>query len=171
MDKDLEAAINRLADNNPEIEIIRRAMDGDVESAREILKSVALLIDARQFDSPLFDYLAECLLDYAEKDVPIEQAFHVKGKKRGRPPRNDVEIMAADIILRKHLVKKPGQAAGWFQLNGVSINQRDLQTVRKAHKPMEGLPLANLFILSGSLQAKLGSEIRKKKKTSKIHRN
>lgn len=74
-----------------EHELIKRAGHGDAEAGRELLKTISLRITGRQFDSPLFDYLADCLWQHLEDGVPLERALGVEeeDKKGGRPKKYD----------------------------------------------------------------------------------
>ncbi len=68
-------------------QLIERAHRGDADAGKEIIKLIVHCLDLKDYESPLFPYLAECLWNYGYHGVPLDRALNVEGvpKKGGRP--------------------------------------------------------------------------------------
>ena len=138
-----------------EKELIERARAGDEDAGREILYTLALAIDAGRFDSPLFPFLAECLLLFARDGVPLERALCVEKEpsRGGRPLEHDSELAAVDILLRKHGGFTPEQALDWIE-QSIGASRSTVRRLRVTYTPMQALERNLLLRLTGSLQVK-----------------
>ena len=148
-----------------ERDLIKEAKGGDAEAGREILFSIALAIDAGRFDSLLFPFLADCLMQFAQDGKPLEQALWVKqGKKKGRPIKyNETELAAVDILLRDY--HGLSSSSTIYLIKGrIGADKKLVKSVRKKFDSryntltdgplMESLPRDILLHLSGSLRRK-----------------
>jgi hypothetical protein len=152
-----------------EQQLIEGAAKGDAEAGRELLESAAVRIHAKDYDSPVFPYLANCLLDYVKHGIRLDRALNVEEDNLGgRPPKHDRTTLAAvDILLRDHAQFKPEAALEWIRNNIDDIDRRYLQRVRAEHdsrynehtgeneRLMESLNRDLLLHLSGSLRQKV----------------
>ena len=146
-----------------ERDLIKDAKGGDAEAGRELLYSIALAIDGGRFDSLLFPFLADCLMQFVQDDKPLEQALCVKqDKKQGRPQKYDkTELAAVDILLRDYSPRGPEDAIEWIDTN-IGADRRTVQRIRGEYDSrynkltdgplMESLPRDILLHLSGSLR-------------------
>ena len=151
-----------------EEEAIRRANEGDTDSARLVLELIAGRIDARLFDSPLFDYLASNLRLFLDNEISLERAFGIEPdlNRGGRPKKYDeTEVAAVDLLLRDYAGLKPEKAIEWIEDN-VGADRRFVQIQRQAYdarynkydRPalMESRSRDDLLEFSGSLREKVG---------------
>lgn len=159
--------IERLSDREFHEELIRRASRGDAEAGKEILRTVALLIDAGQWTSPLFAFLADGLWEYTQHGIPLDRALCVEPESAsgGRPQKyNPDELAAIDIILRDHAGYGPEEAVRWIA-ERIGADRRTVQRIRReydrrynksAEGPLtESLSLDDLLQLSGNLRKNL----------------
>ncbi|MFZ5620690.1 MAG: helix-turn-helix domain-containing protein [Pseudomonadota bacterium] len=155
--------IERLSDREFHEELIRRASRGDAEAGREILRTVTLLIDAGQWTSPLFAFLADCLWEYTQHGIPLDRALCVEPEPAsgGRPQKyNPDELAAIDIILRDHAGYTPEKAVRWIA-EKIGADKRTVHRIRRrydksAEGPLtESLSLDDLLQMSGSMRKNL----------------
>ena len=158
MDREVRAATEQF-----ERQLIKHAQRGDEEAGREILYTIALAIDAGRFDSPLFPFLADCLILFARDGVPLERALCVERDRNpgGKPSKYDsTELAAVDILLRDHAGFSPEQAVTWIKEN-IGADRRTVQKRRPdydgRYNPgsgplMESLDRETLLHRSGSLR-------------------
>jgi hypothetical protein len=57
-----------------EQEIIRQAGKGDSQAGRKALEIIASRIEIKQFDSPLFSYLAESIKEFRHEGISLARA-------------------------------------------------------------------------------------------------
>src|SRR6476660_3024093 len=116
-----------------ERELIKRARQGDAEAGREILHKIALAIDSGRFDSPLFPFLAERLVEFLQ-GVPLEPALCVDNKSIGGAPLKyqPNELAAVDLILRDHAGFSPDLATSWIE-DQIGADRRAVQRLRKSY--------------------------------------
>ena len=152
-----------------EQELIERAERGNAEAGRELLESAAVRIYAKDYDWPVFPYLANCLLNFVQHGIRLERALNVEAKNLGgRPSEHDRAALAAvDILLRDHAQYKPEAALKWIMNNVDGVERRYLQKVRadydsrynkytdRNERLMESLNRDLLLHLSGSLRQKV----------------
>ena len=150
-----------------ERETIRRAERGDREAALLALQMAVEKIEARLFDTPLLDYLAENLRLFLDEQIPIDTALGVEAMPNagGRPRKyDDTEIAAVDLLLRDHCGLKAEEAIDWIA-EEVGADRRYVQLRRKeydaryndfdAENLMESRPLDDLLDPAGSLREKV----------------
>jgi hypothetical protein len=152
-----------------EQELIERAAKGDAEAGRELLESVAVRIYEKDYDSPVFPYLANCLLDFLQHGSRLDRALNVEAENLGgrRPKHDRTALAAVDILLRDHAHYKSEAALKWIMDNVDGVDRRYLQRARAEHdrrynkhtdengRLMESLDLESLLHLSGSLRQKV----------------
>ncbi len=151
-----------------EKEMIERAQRGDAEAGRDALYSIALAIDAMQFDSLLLPYLSKCLLQFNE-GVPLERALNVEEIKTGGRPfkYDDTQLAAIDILLRDYADYAPEESITWIVEN-IGADRRKIQRLRIEHDSrynefdaplMESLSKDLLLHLSGSMRENIAEVI------------
>ena len=145
-----------------EEETILHANAGSETAGREALALIADRIDRRQFDSPLFDYLAQNLRLFLDEGLPLSKALRVepRAKKVGRPRKyNETEIMAAFFLLRDHGPLGIEAAFDWIS-EQTGADRSTLQDIRGEYdgrkqgrkKLMEALDVDLLWMMAGSLR-------------------
>jgi hypothetical protein len=148
--------------------LLDRAQAGDAEAAREILSLLITRIDQGQWQSPLFAYLAECLVLHVHDGIGIERALGLESETPlGRPPTYEpIELMAIDALLRFHADYGLEAASAWMQehirvgRSTAGPDRNTIQSLRRTHRP--GLDAARsgridrdtLIELTGSLRNK-----------------
>jgi hypothetical protein len=145
-------------------QLIRYAENGEAEAGRQILRSIAVAIDAGQFDPILFPFLAKCLWLIIDGAPPDKALCIEEEKSRGGAPRayDPDELAAVDILLRDHANPKltPEQAIVWIGAR-IGADRRMVQRLRdkydaryngKVQRLMEALDKETLLHLSGSLR-------------------
>ena len=150
---------------------ITQANAGSEQAGREALDLIVDRIAMRQFDSPLFDYLAENLELFLNKGVPLSRALKVEPapKKGGRPRKYDEnEIMAAYFLLTDH---GPLGIEAAFDLisEHTGADRSTLQAIRREYdaryckngpkKMMESVDRDVLLLMIGSLREKVEEKI------------
>ena len=125
-------------------QLIARAQRGDAEAGSEILREIALAIDAGGFDPILFPFHAECLWLFMQ-GAPLDKALCVKADDRGgRPLKYDeLALAAVDFLLRDHAKHSAEQANRWIE-DRIGADRTIVQRARKAHKPMEAARIARI---------------------------
>lgn len=153
-----------------ERDFIKLAKKGEADAGREILISIALAIVAGRFNSLFFPFLADCLKEF-EDGVPLERALCVEQvKKRGRSRKHDqIEMAAADILLRDYADLRPAEARKWLEgilgtdqnkLLSEIRNEYDGRENEYTDKPlMESLSRNDLLHLSGSLRSAVAKKL------------
>lgn len=113
-------------------QLIERAHRGDADAGKEIIKLIVHYIDLKNYESPLFPYLAECLWAYGYDGVPLERALRVEGesKKGGRPAYDPTALAAVDTLLREYAGYGSMHALNWIEDN-IGADQRTMRRVRK----------------------------------------
>ena len=147
-----------------EEETILHANAGSETAGREALALIADRIDRRQFDSPLFDYLAQNLRLFLNEGLPLSKALRVEpgAKKVGRPRKyNETEIMAAYFLLTDHGPLGIEAAFDWIS-EQTGADRSTLQDIRREYdaryrkqdrkKLMEALDVDLLWMMAGSLR-------------------
>ena len=117
-----------------EEETILHANAGSETAGREALALIADRIDRRQFDSPLFDYLAQNLRLFLNEGLPISKALRIEpSAKKVRRPRkyNETEFMAAYFLLTDHGPLGIEAAFDWIS-EQTGADRSTLQDIRKA---------------------------------------
>jgi hypothetical protein len=152
-----------------ENELIARAVKGDSEAGREILRKIALTITSGNFDSPLFVFLADRLWGYLDGGYPLDQALCVKKVHRGgRPAQYDpIELAAVDILLRKHCDGFVEKAASVWIKEHIKCDPRPMEKRRQEYAPMEKLDYEILLYRTGSLRSLVAPLVRAMRKNSK----
>jgi hypothetical protein len=114
-------------------QLIARAQRGDAEAGCEILREIALAIDAGGFDPILFPFHAECLWLFMQ-GAPLDKALCVKGEDQGGRPRkyDELELAAVDILLRDHAKLSVEDANAWIG-ERIGTDRTTVQRVRKNH--------------------------------------
>jgi hypothetical protein len=151
-----------------EQEIIRQADEGDSQAGRKALEIIASRIEIKQFDSPLFSYLAESIKEFLHEGISLDRALGVEDEpnKGGRPRKYDeVELAAVDLLLRNNAGFTPEEAVEWIEEN-VGADRRAIQRLRSAYdarynkfgadKLMESRGQDDLLDMSGSMRKKVG---------------
>ncbi len=97
-----------------EHQLIEDAKRGDAEAGKLILKSITQRIDNRNYDSPLFPYLAESLWEYLD-GMRLDRALNVEAVNPGGAPAYDrIAIAAVDILLRDYAGYNRQAALTWI---------------------------------------------------------
>lgn len=147
-----------------EQETIRLANAGLEQAGREALALIVDRIGRRDFDSPLFDYLAQNLELFLKEDVPLSRALGVESDpgRGGRPRKyNEIEIMAAYLLLTDHGPLGVEASFQWIS-ERTGADRSTLQDIREEHdaryckkrpnKLMESLDRDLLLHIAGSLR-------------------
>ena len=146
--------------------LIERAQGDDAEAAeagREILYSIALAIDAGRFDSLLFPFLADCLMQFAQDGKPLEQALWVvPNLNKGGTKRKyvGIELAAVDILLRKHVGLGKDAAIYWIeQKENIGASASTVRRARAKYDLMESFSRDDLLHFSDSLRSKVAKAL------------
>jgi hypothetical protein len=145
-------------------QLIGRAENGEAEAGRQILRSIAVSIDAGQFDPILFPFLAKCLWLIIDGAPPDKALCIEEEKSKGGTPRvyDPDELAAVDILLRDYAKPEfsPEQAIAWIEEH-IGADRRMVQRLRakydarynqEAPRLMEALDKETLLHRSGSLR-------------------
>jgi hypothetical protein len=117
-----------------EKELIERASQGDAEAGREILTNIALRIDQKDYDSPLFPYLAGCLWNYVHDGIPLDRALSVEAQNiGGRPPHDHTALAAVDILLCDYSGYGRDGALAWIEEH-IGVHKRTMRRIRRRSK-------------------------------------
>jgi hypothetical protein len=144
-----------------EYELIRRANRGDADAGMEILRNIVLRIDHKDYNSPLFPYLAECLWSYLHDGIQLDCALNVEAEnKGGRPGYDWTELAAVDVLLRFYKGDPAGKAIDWIECNiGASKDtvsrMRAVYRLKHADAPFRRMDRETLLHFSGTFRQKV----------------
>lgn len=147
--------------NKLEKEIVSRARDGSFAEAHQILCEISVLLKLGRLDSPYFEYLEECLDNYA-KGISLECSFNLNKEKNtgGVPKKYSLDLAAVDALLRHHGKVNKSEAEKIIGSN--IVDNRDgldlggsIRRLRKEYDLLNTLTKEKLLSLTGEYRQKV----------------
>ena len=171
MTEDEKEAIRAFAQNRPG-SLIKLAEAGNVEAARDVLEEFCEAVEMDAAPHPeILQYVARAFRGILES-VPLDRALGLEDDVNpgGTPKRyDDLELAAADILLRDHAGLKPGKAHQWLELN-TQISKSQIGRIRREFDSrynrhtdaplMESISREDLLRLSGKLRQNLAGVLK-----------